>query len=261
MRVTFLTQEDPLYILPFFDSYFALDLEPIEVTGIFACRSMGNRRRSKLLGELLSLYGPAGFSKLLCLQLRERLLANTGFGRMTRTHHSIKDVATRNRIPYFRIENPNRPENVKRISGHRPDVLVSVACPFILKVALLNLPTQAALNIHHAPLPRYKGMMPTFWQMFHGENSVGLTIHTMAEKLDEGNILYQSSIAINSGESMHELIRRSKRQGARAMQQLLRQFAEGSAPSPLVAAQEPSYFTFPTPDQMRIFRKRGLRAI
>lgn len=261
MRVTFLTQEDPLYILPFFERFLTLDLNNIEITGIFACRSMGNRKRSKLLAELFSLYRPLGFSKLLCLQLRERLLASSGLSRLAGTPHSIRDVAKSSHIPYYRIDNPNKPDSLKCISSHTPDVLVSVACPHILKAPLLKLPSQAAINIHHAPLPKYRGMMPTFWQMFHGESSAGVTIHTMSEAVDEGNILHQSSISIRRGESMHALIRRSKRYGAEAMQQVLSQFAAGSPPTPMQAATQYSYFTFPTPNEMRIFRSRGLRAI
>ena len=261
MRVTFLTQEDPLYILPFFESFFGLDMETIEVTGIFACRSMGNRKRTKLLRELLSLYGAPGFAKLLGLQAWERLMAMARLSAIVRRHHSLKEVATTYRVPFKRINNPNRPENVACIAAHRPDILVSVACPFILKAPLLTLPTQDALNIHHAPLPRYKGMMPTFWQMFYGENSVGITIHTMSEKLDQGKILHQGSAPILPGETMHQLIRRSKRHGAQVMLQVLKQFAAGSPPPPLTVAEEGSYFTFPTTKQMQAFRSRGLRAI
>jgi methionyl-tRNA formyltransferase len=261
MRVVFLTQDDPLYILPFFESLFALNIEPIKVTGIFACRSMGNRKRMKLLRELVSLYGAAGFAKLLALQTRERLMAMSRSSVILRKSHSLKEVAAGHRVPYQRIDNPNHPENVERIAAHRPDVLASVACPFILKAALLNLPVRAALNIHHAPLPRYKGMMPTFWQMFHGEKSAGVTVHTMSEKLDEGEILHQDSIPILPGETMHQLIRRSKRHGAHAMLQVLKEFADGSPPVPVDVAEEGSYFTFPTIEQIEAFRRRGLRAI
>jgi methionyl-tRNA formyltransferase len=261
MRVVILTQDDPLYILPFFESFFSFDIEPIEVTGIFACRSMGNRKRSKLLRELLALYGAAGFAKLLGLQAWKRLMAMSRSSAILRKHHSLREVAADYGVPYHRIDNPNRPENAERIAAHRPDVLVSVACPFILNTTLLNMPSQAALNIHHAPLPRYKGMMPTFWQMFHGERSVGVTVHTMSEKLDEGEILHQDSTPILPGETMHQLIRRSKRHGAQAMLQVLKSFADGVHPVPVDIAEEGSYFTFPTIEQIGAFRRRGLRAI
>jgi methionyl-tRNA formyltransferase len=261
MRVTFLTQENPIYILPFFDSFFQQDLTSIEVTAVFACRSMGNRKRSKLLRELLTLYGLSGFTRLLGLQAWSKFSEKTGLSSIVGTTQSISQIAETHRIHYKRIDNPNTPDNVARISAQRPDVLVSVACPFVLKSPLLRLPTMAALNIHHAPLPRYRGMMPTFWQMYHGEPSVGITVHSVSERLDEGDIFCQRTTPVLPSETMHSLIRRSKRSGAYAMLQVLRAFASGSPPQPIATLQESSYFTFPTAAEMKEFHRRGLRAI
>ncbi len=261
MRIAILTQDDPLYVLPFFDSFFGLDLQGLEVTAIFACRSMGNRKRSKLLRELASLYGALGFLKLLAMQAWYRLAASLRLGTLSGTSHSLRELARRYRIPYRRIGDPNGPAHFEEIAAQKPDVLVSVACPFILKRSLLDLPSRSALNIHHAPLPRYKGMMPTFWQMYHGERAVGITVHAMVDKLDEGTILYQESLPVIEGETMHQLIRRSKRAGAKAMLKVLGQFAKLQQPVPLEPAAETSYFTFPNATEMRTFKQRGLRAI
>lgn len=261
MRITFLTQDDPLYILPFFQSFFAEDLGDFEVTGIFACRSMGSRKRSALLRELAFLYGIPGFIKLLGLQAWHRMAARLRLGSVFGRSHSLQELATQSQVPYKRIGNPNTPFHFEEIASHQPEVLISVACPFILKRPILELPSSAALNIHHAPLPRYKGMMPTFWQMYHGERSVGITIHTMVDKLDEGSILYQDSVPVIPGESMHDLIRRSKRSGGRAMLNLLRRFAQGEMPTPVERSGETSYFTFPNATEIRTFRERGLKAI
>lgn len=261
MRVVFLTQDDPLYILPFFEEFFHQPLDDVRVTSIFACRAMGNRKRSKLVAELLRLYGPLGFARLATLQLISRAASALHLGSIAGSAHSIRELAEQNRIPYRAISNPNAEMNARAIAAEQPDVIVSVACPFVLKKPLLELPGLAALNIHHAPLPRYKGMMPTFWQMYHGETSVGITIHTMAEALDAGDILEQRFMPIQNGETMHQLIRRSKRAGAHAMKTLLSQFAQGIKPQPLATDSVSSYFTFPTAVEMRHFRERGLRAI
>lgn len=261
MRVTFLIQDDPLYILPFFETLLAQDLGGIKVTSIFACRSMGNRKRSKLLGELVQLYGAPGFAKFASLQVFKRSASALKIGRFSGKAHSIRELAETKGIPYHPIGNPNAGENFAAIAADAPDVLVSVACPFILKRHVLDLPKRVALNIHHAPLPSYRGMMPTFWQMYHGEKAAGITVHTMVEDLDRGEIVNQNFVPIVPGETMHHLIRRSKRAGAEAMLQVLRQYASGAAPAALPPRAQSSRFTFPTPAEMRTFRARGLRAI
>jgi len=110
-------------------------------------------------------------------------------------------------------------------------------------------------------LPRYKGMMPTFWQMYYGEKTVGLTIHYMVAKLDEGQVLLQEQQPIVQGETLDQVIRRSKRYGAHAMAKVLRQLRDGTASPRMMDQSNGSYYTFPTADEIKEFRRRGLRAI
>jgi methionyl-tRNA formyltransferase len=117
------------------------------------------------------------------------------------------------------------------------------------------------INLHNAPLPRYKGMMPTFWQMLHGETAVGLTIHYMTEKIDDGRVLFQSMMEISRDETLDQVIRRSKERAAHSLAQVLRQLSEGTATAVVLSNEGGSYFTFPDRGAIREFRRRGLRAI
>jgi methionyl-tRNA formyltransferase len=104
-------------------------------------------------------------------------------------------------------------------------------------------------------------MMPTFWQMFHGEKTVGLTIHYMAAKIDEGDALLQDEQTIEPGETLDRLIQRSKRHGAHCMASVLRQIESNSVVRIPLNPSQGSYFTFPTVAEIREFRRRGFRAI
>lgn len=247
MRIAFLTQEDPLYIAPFFESFFAALPPSVEVGAVYACRAMGRRKRIRLLGELLRLYRPAGLLKLLALRLAAR--------------SSMPALAASRGIPYRRVGDPNDPAIVGELARLGPDVLVSVACPYILKPAVLAIPRLTSINIHHAPLPRYKGMMPTFWQMFHGERSVGVSVHVINERLDDGAVLLRDSMPIREGETLHQLIRRSKQAGAEAVLRVLRQLEEGTAAPMPPLPVEPTSFTFPSAAEIADFHRRSLRAI
>ena len=83
----------------------------------------------------------------------------------------------------------NDPAYLARVKALAPDVLCSVAAPEIFRPPLLALAPRGAVNIHSGRLPVYRGMMPTFWQMMHGERAVTITVHEMAEKLDAGQVL------------------------------------------------------------------------
>ena len=261
MRIVFITQDDPIYILPFFDEFFRQELAEIEVAGIFSCKTMGDRGRVRLLRELFCLYGPVGLLRLLSRGASFKIMQCLPARPNSRQLYSIPQVCRAFKVPHVFIGNPNRDEFRSRIAGLAPDLLVSVACPYILKEKLLSMPPLGCINVHHAPLPRYKGMMPTFWQMYHGEKEVGVTIHTMSARVDEGNALLQEQLPIVQGESLDALIRRTKRHGAHCMLKVLHQIAQQTQTRLSLESGPGSYFTFPTPAEMKEFRRRGFRAI
>ncbi len=261
MIIEFLTQDDPIYILPFFEEFFRHYSSEFRIERVLVSRIMGKRSRGQLAKELLLLYRPVGFIRLCARLLRSKCLGKLSKRRSAACFYSLKQLCKAYGVKYERIGDPNNKEFVSQLKERHPDILVSVACPYVLKSDLLSLPPMGCVNIHHAPLPRYKGMMPTFWQMFHGEKNVGVTIHYMAAKVDEGATLLQQSLVIELGETLDALIRRSKRHGAHCMARALREIAAGShTPEPLDQSRG-TYFTFPKPEEMREFHRKGLRAI
>ncbi len=261
MKIEFLTQDDPLYVLPFFEEFFRAYGGEFEIVQVSSCRAMGKRSRWKLMKELACLYRPVGFARLLARVAVARALSGLPKGRGSASYHSLAQLCRAYSVPFARVGNPNAAEFVRGFKERAPDLLLSVACPYILKEPLLQAAPLGCVNIHHAPLPRYKGMMPTFWQMFHGESKVGVTVHYMVPKVDEGAALLQSELAIEPGESLDHLIRRSKRHGAHCMAKVIRQIAEKSQASVKLDNEQGSYFTFPTFAEMKDFHRRGLRAI
>jgi methionyl-tRNA formyltransferase len=261
MRIEFLTQEDPLYVLPLFEEFFRNYGGECKITRVSSCRTMGNRSRVQMVRELTALYGYWGFTRLLGRVAMARLLGFRKLERQANRFFSLAQLCRAFDVDYVAIDNPNSFDFVQGIKNRNSDLIVSVACPFILKKHLLSTPPLGCINIHHAPLPKYKGMMPTFWQLYHGERTVGLTVHYMGEKLDEGDALLQESLTIEPGESLDGLICRSKRQAAHSLARVLRQLATGSAERRSLNHDKGTYFTFPTVAQIREFQKRGLRAI
>ncbi|HEY6252406.1 MAG TPA: formyltransferase family protein, partial [Candidatus Angelobacter sp.] len=217
--------------------------------------------RMKMLGELHCLYGIGGLARLVFRAIGSKVLAIMPARRRAARFHSVAQICRAFSIPHKFIGNPNKDEYRSEIATLAPDLLVSVACPYILKEKFLELPPLGCINVHHAPLPRYKGMMPTFWQMYHGEKEVGVTIHYMAARVDEGEALLQKQLPIREGESLDSLIRRTKRHAARCMLDVLRQIAAQTQKTLSLKDRPGSYFTFPTYTEMKEFRRRGFRAI
>lgn len=88
-----------------------------------------------------------------------------------------------------------RPDCVVVSSYHRilpPDVVR--LCPFV--------------NVHYAPLPRYRGRATVNWAIINGELCTAITVHELLPALDAGGILFQQSVPIGARDTVTDLYRR-----------------------------------------------------
>jgi methionyl-tRNA formyltransferase len=250
IRVHFVTEDDPLYVTELFASFFAgYPRAEIEVVGISIQKAF-NERRLATGRRVLSLYGPRGFAKLL-LRLAARRLQGRSIARLARSKG----------IPLVPTRSVNDPIFVERVKQLEPDVIVSVAAPEIFKPAILEAPRLGCINIHSGRLPKYRGMMPTFWQMRSGEPNVTVTVHEMAEKLDAGAVLGTAECPIEERDSLDRVMVAAKHEGARLLIRILGELAVGEVRPQELDMSEASYFSFPRRKDVLQLRQLGHRLI
>ncbi len=66
----------------------------------------------------------------------------------------------------------------------------------MLPKAVWQLPTFGTFNLHASLLPQYRGAAPINWAIINGEKSTGVTTFFIDDKIDTGEIILQSAIAI-----------------------------------------------------------------
>ena len=76
------------------------------------------------------------------------------------------------------------------------DLAVSIYYDQILPASFLKLCCKA-INLHNAPLPRYRGVNPINWALKNGETEYGVTIHQIDEGIDDGPIIAQVRFPID----------------------------------------------------------------
>lgn len=246
LKLFFVTEEDPLYVIRFFDIFFAeYPRDEFDICGITIGRAF-HEPMWKTMRRMLNFYGPWGFFRLGMRFVQARLRGR-----------SIESLAGKAGVPVVNTASVNRPEYVEQVRAIAPDVIVSVAAPEVFKVQLLEVARLGCINIHSGRLPNYRGMMPTFWQMLQREPAVTITVHRMAEKLDTGDVLATQAFALKARDSLDRVIKGTKCEGARLMIGVLRDLKAGRArPTPLDMMRS-GYFSFPSPDDVRTFRKCG----
>ncbi len=85
------------------------------------------------------------------------------------------------------------------------DYLVSSSFPYRILAAECNAARLAAVNLHGAILPKYKGKNAGVWALINDEKRVGMTMHRISEKFDAGEILHIDIHEINDGMSLQEI--------------------------------------------------------
>jgi methionyl-tRNA formyltransferase len=246
MRLLFVTEDDPLFVIHFFDVF--LDEYPrdaFEIVGLTIARAFNEPRIATSL-RILRFYGGADFM---------RLLARFAIAKGRR--RSIERLARRESIPLLPTASVNDPAYVRGVRSLSPDVIVSVAAPEVFREELLASARLGCVNLHSGRLPRYRGMMPTFWQMLLGERSVTVTVHEMAPRLDAGAVLGVAEQPIRAADRLSRLMIEGKREGARLLIRVLRELDAGAVRRQELDIAEASYFGFPRREDARELRRRG----
>lgn len=84
-----------------------------------------------------------------------------------------------------------------------PDVVVVSSFNRVLPAKLLQ--TRPFVNVHYAPLPRYRGRATLNWMILNGETEAAISIHCLVEALDAGGILVQRFIPIRPRDTVTDL--------------------------------------------------------
>jgi methionyl-tRNA formyltransferase len=248
LRVFFVTEDDPIYVVEFFETFFSdYSADDLDVVGITVCAAF-NESLAATARRIFRFYGWPDFGRLLVRYVRSRT-----------NRRSISNAAASAGVPRVSTSSVNDAGFVRLLAELNLDVVVSVAAPEIFGPDLLNAPRVACLNVHSGRLPTYRGMMPIFWQLQRGEEAVTITVHRMTSRLDRGAIVATKAIAVSERDSLDRVMSVAKREAARLMMEALRTIRDADGYREYLPAETPSYFSFPTRSAVRQFRRRGHR--
>jgi len=250
LRVVFVTEDDPLYVIKFFEVFFSeYPTDQIEIVGV-SVQEAFHEPKWKTAKRIFNFYGPIDFFRLLTRYFKVKLRGD-----------SIVKLAKAKGLPIVDCGSVNDPAYIDRIKTINPDVVASVAAPEIFKKGILDAPKLGCINIHSGKLPIYRGMMPNFWQLLHGEQHAVVTVHEMVEKLDAGDILGTLEWPLKEHDSLDRVITGTKQDGARLMMDIMLKMKAGEAETTPLDMSTKKYFRFPQRKDVKAFRKRGHRMI
>lgn len=255
VRVVAVTQSDPFFVGRFFESFLReRGNTRLQLLEIVLLRNF-NESRLALARRLRKFYGSVDMTRLVARYAAARLADRFGRPR------SVEALARRAGIPVRPLATINDPEYLRTLRERQVDVLLSVSAPEIFRQDALGA-APYVLNIHNGKLPRFRGMMPTFWALLNGESEVTITVHTMVAKLDAGAILAEFAVPIEPGDSAFALSARAKEVAGREVARLLATLGTAAWPAGRAMSTEgASYYRFPKPADVARVRALGRRML
>jgi methionyl-tRNA formyltransferase len=124
--------------------------------------------------------------------------------------------------------------NIEQSTG-RPDFLLVVDFGYLVPNWLLKIPTIAPLNIHPSKLPRWRGSSPGQFSILFNDKKSAVTLMTMNEKLDEGDIIHQDFFKVEREWTQNEYYQRAFDLICENLDQKIAKFAE----DPKIAVVQP----------------------
>ena len=110
-------------------------------------------------------------------------------------------------IGYTEVVDINATDVLQKIAAFKAELMVVIAFGQKLSNDVIQLPPRGAINVHASLLPKYRGAAPINWAIINGETQTGVSIITLAQAMDAGEILAQERTDIqpdDTASSMHD---------------------------------------------------------
>ncbi|GMV25982.1 MAG: hypothetical protein AMXMBFR58_20130 [Phycisphaerae bacterium] len=260
-------QDDPFFLTKVLDKYlreFADTTAGINVQP----NTQGKRTVFQTAMDLLKMYGFGYFQWKLRNFLWAKVKAKVVNGVLgsTRRCYTVASVAKKYGVPVHYTTDVNSPEFRAMLADLGVEFIVSISGTMLYKKALREQTPYGIVNCHGALLPKYRGLMPSFWTLANGEREGGVSVHFVDAKLDNGPIVVQKRYRIHPHDTLEDIMSRSKDLAAEAIIECVRKVEDaarrGVAPDCMPNPEaELSHFSMPTKADVERFRRNGHRFV
>ena len=250
MRIVIITQDEPFYLAK--NLAYLLDILPphSQVVGCVVSDVSPFGKKETFVQKAKKTYSVFGISFFLHYGLKFVT------GRFDR-ERDVRYVLENHEIPEIVLDKHiNHKESLQKIKQRKPELLVSILGNQIFKKPLIEMAPKGCINLHTALLPKYRGLMPTFWVMKNGERFTGVSVFFVDEGIDSGPIIVQKKVQIGN-RTLEQLIAHTKKLGMESIAESIDIIEKGEVNLIPNDASQKSYFSFPTKRDVEEFLAGG----
>lgn len=252
MRILILTQDDPFYLAENINYLLSNIPNKHTVTGtvLFDVSPFG--KRESFLIKMKKTFDVFGLRFFIYYALKFVI------SKLDATK-SIKKTLAKHCVPLIQIEGSiNSKKNLEVLKAEKPDLMISIGGNQIFKRPMLDIATHGCINLHTALLPKYRGLMPSFWVLKNNEKYTGVSVFLVDEGIDSGPIIVQKKVEIKN-RTQEQLIKHTKQIGMDSILESIEKIDSGNLSYIENPESEMTYFKFPTSKNVSEFYNAGKR--
>lgn len=113
------------------------------------------------------------------------------------------------KIDVIQTVKPYSQETIAKIKSYDLQLLILVGGFGIVKKPLLEVTAGGVLSYHHGNMRKYRGMPPGLWELYNGEEEMGVTVQILSPGLDDGIPVEEITVPIYKYDSVEKLQQRA----------------------------------------------------
>tara|TARA_Y100001935_G_scaffold1636_1_gene1471 strand:+ start:5815 stop:6579 length:765 start_codon:yes stop_codon:yes gene_type:complete len=252
LKIILITQNEPFYLAENISYLLKIIPKHSEVVAAVVAKPSPFGKKENFLNKAIRTYKIFGMKFFFYYSIK--FILNT-----FKTSKSLDFVLRKNSIKKIQLNKSiNHKESIELINSHKPDLLISILGNEIFKKPIINLAKQGCLNLHTALLPKYRGLMPSFWVLKNDEKFTGVSVFFVDEGIDSGPIIVQKKIEIKNY-SQQQLIYKTKKIGMEAIAEAIDLIKNNSYELIQNDNNEKTYYSFPERKDVKEFIASGKR--
>ncbi|MGD1914906.1 MAG: methionyl-tRNA formyltransferase [Phycisphaerales bacterium] len=248
-------QDDPFFLPKVLDKYLREHASTTAGVNVQSVQQ-GKRTPFETALDLYKLYGFRYFQWKLRRYMWRKVVSKLPFGG---SNMSGASVAAKYGVPVQVAGDVNAESFRSMLRDEGVEFIVSISGTQLYRKALRQQTEYGIVNCHGALLPKYRGLMPSFWTLANGEKEGGVSVHYVDAKLDNGPIIVQKKYTIHAHDTLEDIMARGKDLAAEAILESVAAVEYG--PHDLIPNPESdmTHFSMPTRDDVRRLRSHGHR--
>ena len=252
MRIIIITQDEPFYLAKNFNYLLEILPHHSKIVGCVVNDASPFGKKETFLQKVNKTYQIFGLKFFLYYSYK---FIKSKFDR----NKKLDSILKKFNIPKIVLKKSiNSKESVEIIKKYQPDLLISILGNQIFRKQIFDLAPKGCLNLHTALLPKYRGLMPTFWVLKNNEKFTGVSVFFVDEGIDSGPIVVQEKVEIGN-RTQEELIILTKKIGMECIAKAVDLIYSDTVKIIQNDADKMTYFSFPTKEDVNDFLKNGHR--